>query len=288
MTKPFNTIGIIGSGTMGIGIAQVVALAGYPIVLYDIRQDILDKALDRLKASIEKGIERKKLPENAWDLFQQRCKTITDLAEIDPSVDLVIEAVPEDLALKKQIFGTLDAVCSPQTCLVSNTSSFSITALAAATKRPEQVAGLHFFNPVPQMKLIEVIQGKSTAAELIDRLCQFSESLGKTPVKAKDTPGFIVNRVARAFYGEALRLLNEGVADVATIDNVMREEGGFAMGPFELMDLIGIDINYAVSLSVYEAYFQEDRFKPHPIQRQMVEAEYLGRKTGRGFYTYDQ
>lgn len=287
MTKAFKSVGVIGAGTMGAGIAQVSALAGYKTVLYDVTPEGLEKALVRLKQSVQKGIEKQKYPETALSDLEQNLSLSENIYELGENLDLIIEAAPEDIQLKQELFQKLDDVCPNETCFASNTSSLSITALGAATKRPEQVAGLHFFNPVPQMKLVEVIQGKETAETLVQQLMAFAKSLGKTPVKANDTPGFIVNRVARSFYGEAFRLLNERVADVSTIDAIMREEGGFPMGPFELMDLIGIDVNLAVSQSVYDAYFQEDRFKPHPLQRQMVEAGHLGRKTGKGFYTYD-
>lgn len=287
MTKPFSAIGVAGAGTMGAGIAQVCALAGYKTVLYDTSVDVLDRAIGYLYKSVEKGIERHKLPGDAITKIEAHLQTSHTIDVLGENLDLVIEAIPEDLALKQRFFAQLDEMCPKEACFVSNTSSFSITALGSVTKRPEQVAGMHFFNPVPQMKLVEIIQSKSTSEGLLDRLAGLAQFLGKTSVRAKDTPGFIVNRVARSFYGEALRLLDEGVSDVPTIDQIMREEGGFLMGPFELMDLIGIDVNYAVSQSVYHAYFEESRFKPHPLQQQMVEAGHLGRKTGKGFYTYD-
>lgn len=287
MTKTFNGIGVVGAGTMGAGIAQVCALAGLKTVLYDVSHEVLHKVLSLIQQSVQKGIERQKLPQNALYLVEENLLTTPHIQELANNAELIIEAAPEDMTLKLNVFAKLDDICPAKTCFASNTSSLSITALAAVTKRAKQVAGMHFFNPVPQMKLVEIIEGKQTDPNLIDRLCELARLLGKTPVRAKDTPGFIVNRVARAFYGEAFRLLNEGVADVATLDTIMREEGGFAMGPFELMDLIGIDVNYAVSQSVYHAFFQEERFKPHPLQRQMVEAGLLGRKTGRGFYSYD-
>lgn len=286
MTKTYKHIGIIGAGTMGGGIAQVCALSGYRVSLYEISANILENGMQRLLKSVKKGMERRKLSENALTVLQENLQATTRFEDLGGSLDLIIEAIPEEMALKQSLFAKLDALCPEETRFASNTSSLSITAMGAATKRPQHVAGLHFFNPVPQMKLVEVVQGKATSETFLDELCAFAQSLGKTPVKAKDTPGFIVNRVARSFYGEAFRLLDEGVADVATIDALMREEGGFPMGPFELMDLIGIDVNYAVTQSVYNAYFQEARFKPHPIQRQMVEAGYLGRKTGQGFYNY--
>jgi 3-hydroxybutyryl-CoA dehydrogenase len=288
MMNPYKKLAVLGAGAMGAGISQVAIQAKLEVWLYDIQPDALYTAKERMITSIRKAIERGKQSAEVLGYLESHLvltSNWTDLEQDD--LDLVIEAAPEDMALKKSLFAKLDATCPTQTVFASNTSSLSITAMGAATKRPGHVAGMHFFNPVPQMKLVEVIQGKETRLEVVQHLCQLAKAMGKTPVIAQDTPGFIVNRVARSFYGEAFRLLAEGVADVAMLDAVMREEGGFAMGPFELIDLIGMDINYAVTQSVYQAYFQEPRFQPHPIQRQMVEAGHLGRKSGRGFYTYD-
>ncbi len=202
------------------------------------------------------------------------------------NADFIIEAVAEDLNVKKEIFKKLDAIVAPEAILTSNTSSLSISAIASLTKTPESVVGMHFFNPPALMKLVEVVRGRQTSDETTKTACDLALRMKKIPVVCKDTPGFIVNRVARPFYGEALRLLAEGVATVEEIDMIVKMEGGFKMGPFELMDLIGIDVNYAVTKSVYEQFFHEPRFRPHPIQRQMVEAGTLGRKTKKGFYTY--
>ena len=212
------------------------------------------------------------------------CRLTADLGDMARAA-LVIEAVPEDLALKRDIFHSLDRICDPEALLCSNTSSLSITALAGATKRPDQVAGLHFFNPAPMMTLVEVVQGDRTSDATIGYLVDLARRWGKTPIVTRDTPGFIVNRIARPFYGEALRLLDHQIADAATIDRVVKA-AGFKMGPFELLDLIGLDVNLAVTKSIYDAYFHEPRFKPHPLQQRMVDAGLLGRKSQRGFYEY--
>lgn len=218
----------------------------------------------------------------------QRAKeslTLTTKLEDTAVVDLVIEAVPEQLELKRDIFGRLDALASIHTILASNTSSLSISAIAAATQRPERVIGLHFFNPAHLMRLVEIIRGDFTDHATTSTCRAFVETLGKTPVLCKDSPAFIVNRIARPFYGEALRMLGEGVADHENIDRLISSLG-FRMGPFELLDLIGIDVNFAVTQSVYNAYFQDPRYRPHPIQQRMVDSGRLGRKSGRGFYNY--
>lgn len=280
-----QTIAVLGSGTMGGGIAQVCALKGYQTILYDITPDIVNANTERIRASVQKGVSLGKTAPEAAEAALARLRPTSALEDCAPA-DLAIEAVPEDMALKRNLFGQLDKLLAPTALLASNTSSLSITALAGSTQRPAQFLGLHFFNPPVLMALVEVIQGDRTSAETVEAGLAFAKSLGKTPVIAKDTPAFIVNRVARPFYGEALRLLGEGVTDVATIDTLLKSLG-FKMGPFELMDLIGLDVNFAVTQSVYNAYFQDPRYRPHPIQQRMVEAGSLGRKAGRGFYEYE-
>ncbi len=279
-----KTVGVIGSGAMGSGIAQATALAGYQVILYDLNDALLQAALQRILASIDKGVARGKTEVSVAEQAKENFLLTTTLDSMNKA-DLVIEAAPEKIELKRDIFAALDEITPPHAILASNTSSLSITVIAAATKRPQQVVGLHFFNPAHIMRLVEVIRGDFTDEATIAVSQKFAERLGKTAVLCKDTPAFIVNRVARPFYGEAFRLLGEQTADAATIDTLMKSIG-FRMGPFELIDLIGCDVNLAVTQSVYDAYFQEPKYRPHPIQRRMVESGRLGRKTQHGFYDY--
>lgn len=277
-------VAVIGSGTMGAGIAQAVVLAGYGVVLYDVSDEILAAASQSIFSSIDQGVKRGKTPADAAENAKNAIELTTSLTDA-AATDLVIEAAPEKLDLKRDIFGVLDAAAPPHTLLASNTSSLSISAIASATTRPDKVLGLHFFNPAHIMKLVEVIRGDDTSEATLAAANTFVASLGKTAVQCIDTPAFIVNRVARPFYGEAFRVLGEQLADVATVDKLMKSIG-FKMGPFELVDLIGCDVNFAVTQSVYEAYFHDPKYRPHPIQRRMVESGKLGRKSGRGFYSY--
>ena len=289
MNRPnlsFTTVAVIGSGTMGRGIAQAAALAGYQVTLCDIARDLLTAALEQISVSIDDGVRRGKTSEAVAADAKAAFTLTTSLAEA-AQAGLVIEAAPETLDLKQSIFRQLDAAAPSATIFASNTSSLSINALAGATKRGDRFLGLHFFNPAHLMKLVEVISGDDTSDATLAAAEAFVASLGKTSVRCKDTPAFIVNRVARPFYGEAFRLLGEDAADVETIDRLV-ESLGFRMGPFRLIDLIGCDINFAVTQSVYDAYFGEPRYRPHPIQQRMVQSGRLGRKTGVGFYRYEE
>lgn len=284
-----STIGVLGAGSMGTGIAQVAAQAGHRVILADTVSSAVERAEVALRAVMDREVEKQRKSRTEADGLLAR---ITFVTVTPPAFDafagceLIIEAIVEDLEVKRSAFAALERV-APDAILATNTSSLSVTAIAAAVQRPEQVLGIHFFNPAPLLPLVEIVAGYSSRAEVVTEVRALIDGWGKVTVQAKDTPGFIVNRVARPFYGEALRILEEGIADAATIDWTMREHG-FRMGPFQLMDLIGLDVNYAVSVSVWEAFYHDPRYRPSLVQKQMVDANLLGRKTGRGFYQYHE
>ena len=279
-----KTVAVIGSGTMGRGIAQSAALAGKQVVLFDLTDALLDKAIRSIGDSIDEGVRRGKTKPEVAERAKASISLTVNLDEA-AGLDLVIEAVPEEMELKRKVFGRLDDAAPSHTILASNTSSLSISAIAAATERTDRVIGLHYFNPAHLMRLVEIIRGDSTSDATVATCREFVADIGKTAVLCQDSPAFIVNRIARPFYGEALRLLGEQVAEPQTIDRLINSLG-FRMGPFELLDLIGLDVNLAVTQSVYDAYFQDPKYRPHPIQRRMVDSGRLGRKSGRGFYDH--
>jgi 3-hydroxybutyryl-CoA dehydrogenase len=278
-----SVIGVVGAGAMGSGIAQVAAMAGHKVVLYDTNNAALEKSKSNLAATIKKLEEKGKVSNG--DAIVESVTYATAL-EAFADCALIIEAIIENLEVKKKLFGAIEQIVKQECVLASNTSSLSITSIAAACNKAERVLGLHFFNPAPLMALVEVIPAVQTEAALVNEAKQLVEQWGKVPVIAKDTPGFIVNRVARPFYGEAIRIYEEGIADIATIDWAMTEIGGFRMGPFTLTDYIGHDVNYVVTETVFQSFFYDPRYKPSFSQKRLLEAGWLGRKTGRGFYNY--
>jgi 3-hydroxybutyryl-CoA dehydrogenase len=279
-------IGIIGAGTMGSGIAAASAVNGFETLLYDISPEAVQKAVSGISKGFYKLEEKGKIDSVKRKAAEGNIVQINDLTGL-AECDIIIEAAIENIDLKKELYKKLDEISKPEAILATNTSSFSITSISTAVKtNPGRVAGMHFFNPANIMKLVEVIKGEFTSNETINAVTELCKKLGKVPVLCMDTPAFIVNRVARAFYGESLKIMGEENLSAEVIDTVMKEEGGFAMGPFELMDLIGIDINLSVTKSVYEAFFYDQKYKPSPIQQKMVDSGLLGRKTKQGFYKY--
>ncbi|MDV3440864.1 3-hydroxyacyl-CoA dehydrogenase PaaH [Pseudomonas otitidis] len=282
-----SLVAVIGAGAMGAGIAQVAAQAGHPVRLYDNRPGAAAQAVDGIDRQLGRLVEKGKLDAAERQAIVARLQPAEALEAL-ADARLVIEAIVENLEIKRALLQQLEALCSPTCILASNTSSLSITALAAGLAHPGRVIGLHFFNPAPLMALVEVVSGLASDPALADALYATARAWGKQPVHTRSTPGFIVNRVARPFYAESLRLLQEGAADCATLDALMREAGGFRMGAFELTDLIGHDVNYAVTCSVFDAYYGDFRFQPSLIQKELVDAGRLGRKSGRGFYDYTE
>lgn len=279
--------GIIGGGAMGTGIAQVLAASGNDVVVYDSQPIALERAATNLKKTYGKLVEKGKISQEVADQQLQRIVFANEIAAFS-DVSLVIEAIIEDLDIKQKVFKSVEAVVSEDCVLASNTSSLSIASIAAACQKPERVIGIHFFNPAPLMALVEIIPAVQTKPGLAETVKAWVESWSKLPVITKDTPGFIVNRVARPFYGEAIRILEEGVADCATIDYAMTSIGNFRMGPFTLTDFIGHDVNYRVTESIFQAFFYDPKFKPSFSQKRLFEAGYYGRKSGRGFYDYNE
>jgi len=280
-----KVIGITGAGTMGQGIAQTASTFGHQVYLYDAYGDQLGEAKHALRKILQRQVEKDRMTQKQVNGMMQRIHFVEDLTSYE-ECDLVIEAVVEDLDVKQDVLQRLEGIVPRNCILATNTSSLSIASLSSVLKKPQRFLGIHFFNPAPIMPLVEIVPGISTADETTQKARSLIDKWEKTTVLAEDTPGFIVNRVARPFYGEAIRQLEEGIADVPTIDWAMRKIGGFRMGPFELMDFIGNDINYKVTKKVFEDFFYDPRFKPSFTQKRMVEAGYLGKKSGKGFYEY--
>ena len=280
-------VGIIGSGTMGSGIAQVAATSGCKVKLYDTNQAALNKAKTSLEKVLNRLIEKGRIDTAEKSRIQDNIEYVDSLNDLSDS-NLTIEAIIENLDIKKKVFSDLETYVSNDCIIASNTSSLSIASIASSLQKPERCIGIHFFNPAPLMKLVEVIPAIQTSSQTLEKSVQIISDWKKTVAVAKDTPGFIVNRVARPFYGEALRIYEEGIADFATIDWSLKELGGFRMGPFELMDFIGNDVNYTVTETVFSAFYFDPRYKPAFTQKRFAEAGYLGRKSGKGYYDYDE
>jgi len=283
-------IGVLGAGAMGSGIAQIAAVHGHPVILADANGPAVARARETIAKALAREVEKGRMDAAAAEAAVSRVVPSTleshgDIRAFE-GCDLVIEAIIEELGAKRDAFARLEHVTPPGAIFATNTSSLSVTAIAGTLAHPERVIGMHFFNPAPVMPLVEIVPGLATDPDIVNAVRDLAARWRKVPVIARDTPGFLVNRVARPFYGEALRIYEEGIATPATIDWAMRTIGGFRMGPFELMDLIGNDVNFAVTSSVFEAFFFDPRYRPSLIQQRMVEAGRLGRKTGRGFYDH--
>ena len=287
MQAIFHTTGVVGTGAMGRGIAQMAAQAGSTVLLYDTQSRAADAACGALRSTWQTLVGKGKLDPDKAAAYLSRVQTVDNLAAL-ASCDLVVEAVVERLDVKRQLFAELERIVGLDAVLATNTSSLSVTAIAALLERPEQLAGYHFFNPVPLMRVVEVIAGLKTAAHVCERLTAYTWQFGHTPVAAQDTPGFIVNHAGRGYGTEALRLVGERVCDFATADRILKDQMGFRLGPFELMDLTALDVSHPVMESIYHQYFEEPRYRPSVITAQRLAGGMLGKKTGAGFYAYEE
>ncbi len=279
-------VGVMGAGVMGNGIAQVVAQAGINVTLRDIKEEFVRGGIKNIEQFMDQGIKRGRLTEEQKKETLGRIKGVVDLREAIEGVDLIIEAIVEDLEVKRQLLRELDEICLPKVIFASNTSYFSITELAAATKRPDRFIGMHWFNPPQLMRLIEIARAPGTSDETVHAVVEFSNKIGKTPAVCKDSPGFVVNRILQPWYNEGMRLLDEGVATAQDIDTALKVGGGFRMGPLELRDLVGLDTGLKGTLAIYEQ-LRDDKFRPPQCLIKMVQAGHYGRKTKKGFYKYE-
>lgn len=277
-------VGVLGCGLMGSGIAQTAAQSGYEVIVREINQELLDKGLGRIKDFLSKGVEREKLSQSEMDETLSKITGTTELSDLS-DCDIVIEAIIENMEMKAELYKELSEVCKPETIFASNTSSLSITEMASHTNRPDKMVGLHFFNPVPLMKLVEVARSVSTSSESFDTVYQFAKSLGKTPVKCGDSTGFIVNRLLVPYLLDSIRQLENGLATVDDIDNALKLGLGYPMGPFTLLDFVGIDTTLYIADIMFEE-FKEHKYAAPPLMRRMVHAGYFGKKSGKGFYDY--
>jgi 3-hydroxybutyryl-CoA dehydrogenase len=280
-----TTIAVVGAGAMGRGIVQVLAEAGFSVIMHDASEAAMTAGRDFARGMIDRAAQKGRMDAASAEAAKARIATVADIAGLG-GADIVIEAIVEDIDAKRGLVARLDTVLAPSAIIASNTSSLSITAIAAGSAHPSRVAGLHFFNPVPLMKVAEIIRGAETDADVVTRLVRLTEAFGHAPIVTEDSPGFVVNHAGRGLYTEGLRIVQEGVAAPAAIDLLMREAAGFRMGPFELFDLTGLDVSYAVMRKIYEQFWQEPRFRPTPLPQRQVDAGHFGRKTGRGFYRY--
>lgn len=285
LRSPFRTLGIVGTGAMGRGIAQIAAQAGLTVYLHDLREGAVDEARDFIAGMWNRSVQKQRLSEAEAERYRASLKEAATLADL-ADCDIVIEAIVEKLEAKQSLFAELEDILADQAVLATNTSSLSVTAIASACRRPERVIGFHFFNPVPLMKIVEVIPGLRTAGDVTGNVEALGKAMGHFTARATDTPGFLVNHAGRAYGTEALRILGENVTDHATIDRILVDQGGFRMGPFALLDLTGLDVSHAVMESIYHQYYEEPRFRPSPLTRQRLSAGLLGRKSGEGFYRY--
>jgi len=285
MTISFNTVGVVGVGAMGQGIAQMAAQAGAQVHLFDTQAPAVEKAIRAITQQWQKMLEKGRISSDTCATYTGRLHACDSLAQLSVC-DLVVEAIVENLAVKKELFAQLEALVPASAVLATNTSSLSVTAIAAQLKHPERFAGYHFFNPVPLMKVVEVVSGLKTSSAVCEQLDAFTRQMGHTPVRTRDTPGFIVNHAGRGYGTEALRIVGESVSDFATIDRILKDQVGFKLGPFELMDLTALDVSHPVMESIYQQYYEEPRFRPSIITAQRFAAGVWGRKTSEGFYSY--